>query len=62
MKLYTLPEETINQILNYLASKPYLEVTALVQRVQSQARLVADDSAPKATEAVSASNGTEANN
>lgn len=30
MKYYSVPEQLVNSILNYLGSKPYVEVAALI--------------------------------
>lgn len=40
VKSLNLPEEVINAVLNYLASKPYLEVYQLVQSIQTEAKPV----------------------
>lgn len=32
---YKVKEETINKILNYLATKPYVEVAGLIQVLQT---------------------------
>ena len=37
--MYSLPEETINAVLNYLASKPFQEVNQLIAAVQEATKV-----------------------
>lgn len=48
MKNYSLPEETLVKVLNYLGKRPYVETSVLIQEVQSKAKLVSDESAAQA--------------
>lgn len=41
MKLFALPESTLNQALSYLAGRPFAEVTNLIAAIQ-KAQLVVD--------------------
>lgn len=54
MNQYTLTEETINKVLQYLATRPYAEVVQLINAV-GQAKLVqsatAEAAAPQAVPA-----------
>lgn len=46
---YSLPEDTLNAILQYLASKPYNEVAQLIGAVQQQLEKI-EPPAPVLTE------------
>jgi len=35
---HILPTDTINKVLNFLATKPYSEVSALITEIQSSAK------------------------
>lgn len=41
---HILPTDTVNKVLNYLASRPYSEVAALVKEIQSNAVAYNDSS------------------
>ena len=43
MKLYALPENTINNTLTYLAAKPFVEVTDLIAALQKAKLVVNSD-------------------
>jgi hypothetical protein len=43
MKNFTLPEEILVKVLNYLATRPYNEVAQLIQDVQGKATPVAEE-------------------
>lgn len=49
MKTYTLPEESLNKFLNYLATRPYAEVFQLVAELQANAKEMASTDAPTAS-------------
>lgn len=34
MRNYKISEELVNQVLNYLATRPYIEVFQLIQKIQ----------------------------
>lgn len=38
--MLALPEETVNQIVGYLGTRPYAEVVNLIVNIQNQAKLV----------------------
>jgi len=46
MKLYALPEETVNKTLAYLATKPFVEVSALIAAVQQAQLITNNDGTP----------------
>ena len=43
---HILPTETINKVLNYLATRPYTDVANLIRDLQSQAVPYVDESSP----------------
>jgi len=45
MKNYTVPEDVLTKVLNYLASRPYVEVFELVRAIQGSSKVV-EDAAP----------------
>ena len=48
----TLPLETLNKLLQYMANQPYGNVAELIQEVQNDAQVVEEEApAPKAKDA-----------
>jgi hypothetical protein len=43
MKRFSLTEETLNKVLNYLATKPYVEVAAFVATIQKEAQALPEE-------------------
>lgn len=43
MKKFSLPEETISKVLNYLAGKPFSEVFQLIKEVQEGAAEIKEE-------------------
>lgn len=41
-----IPVETINRVLNYLASQPYAQVAELISDVQAKAKIQDTDAKP----------------
>ena len=49
-KLVVLSLNTINGVLNYLAARPYSEVSELINLVQSDAKIIDKNEAPQVEE------------
>jgi len=49
-KLVILSLNTVNTLLQYLASKPYAEVSELIMQVQGDARILDKNEAPQVEE------------
>lgn len=42
MKNYSVPENVLNAVLNYLSTKPYVEVFEVVQAIQKNSTLISE--------------------
>lgn len=62
MKTYSLPEETINKTLQYLATRPYTEVVQLINLLAQAKLLAAEQAAPEALPAATSAPESTATN
>jgi len=42
-KKYIIKEETVNKVLNYLANKPFAEVSGLINEIRTTLQLVKEE-------------------
>jgi len=47
MKTFEITEELVVEILNYLGSRPFVEVSSIISKLQSTLKVISDDKAVK---------------